>query len=76
MAKPYIFATPLVEGVIERRKSQFTMLVNYKGEVYSCHCPNKINYSKILKWFFQNDITPSFCILPSSFDKAVLSRLR
>ena len=39
MAKPYIFATPLVEGVIERRKSQFTMLVNYKGEVYSCHCP-------------------------------------
>lgn len=35
----YTFETPLAEGVIEKRKSQFTMLVNYGGEVLSCHCP-------------------------------------
>lgn len=33
------FASQLVEGVIENRKSQFTMLVNYEGESVSCHCP-------------------------------------
>ena len=26
------FAVPLVEGVIEKRNSQFTMTVNYEGQ--------------------------------------------
>lgn len=30
---------PLSEGVIVRRKSQFTMLVDYGGETQSFHCP-------------------------------------
>lgn len=35
----FIFQSVLVEGVIERRKGQFTMLVNHNGSVYRCHCP-------------------------------------
>lgn len=31
------FATPLVEGIIEKRKSQFTMTVNYEGQSVACH---------------------------------------
>lgn len=37
--EPFVFETPIVEGGIEKRKSQFTMLVNFEGEVYNCHCP-------------------------------------
>ena len=33
------FTTPLVEGIIEKRKSQFTMTVNYEGQSVACHCP-------------------------------------
>lgn len=33
------FVTPLCEGVVEKRKSQFTMLVQVNGMTYSCHCP-------------------------------------
>jgi len=34
---PFRFATPLVEGIIEKRKSQFTMTVNYEGQSVACH---------------------------------------
>ena len=34
---PIRFATPLVEGIIEKRKSQFTMTVNYEGQSVACH---------------------------------------
>ncbi len=37
---PFVFKTPLFEGIIERRKSQFTMQVNFKGESFHCHCPS------------------------------------
>lgn len=37
--KPFNFTTPLVEGVIERRTSQFVIQVNYNGISYKCHCP-------------------------------------
>ena len=37
---PFIFRNPLVEGIIEKRKSQFTMQVNYNGESFHCHCPS------------------------------------
>ena len=36
---PFIFDPPLAEGVIEKRKSQFTMTVSYEGNIVNCHCP-------------------------------------
>ena len=35
----YRFSHPLAEGIIEKRKSQFTMIVRYQGESIACHCP-------------------------------------
>lgn len=35
----FVFETPLVEGIIRNRKSQFTMEVEVDGVVCSCHCP-------------------------------------
>ncbi|MBO4405750.1 MAG: DNA/RNA nuclease SfsA [Alphaproteobacteria bacterium] len=37
---PFLFKNPLVEGVIEKRKTQFTIQVEYNGESYHCHCPS------------------------------------
>ena len=37
--QPFTFRTPAIEGIIEKRKSQFTMLVNHNGTTYNCHCP-------------------------------------
>ncbi len=36
---PFIFENPLVEGIIEKRNSQFTIQVIYNNESYNCHCP-------------------------------------
>lgn len=33
------FKEPLVEGIIIRRKSQFTILCDISGKIYNCHCP-------------------------------------
>ncbi len=33
------FAEPLQEGIIIRRKSQFTMAVDFEGEEQAFHCP-------------------------------------
>lgn len=33
------YETPLIEGIIERRKSQFTIDVFIDNEVVTCHCP-------------------------------------
>ena len=35
----YTFDTELVEGIIIKRKSQFTMVVNINGVEFNCHCP-------------------------------------
>lgn len=35
----YTFENELIEGIIVKRKSQFTMIVNIDGEEVSCHCP-------------------------------------
>lgn len=35
----YFFEEPLVEGIIVKRRSQFTLDVNIDGIVYKCHCP-------------------------------------
>ena len=34
-----LFEVPLVEGIIQKRKSQFTMLVEIDGNICSCHSP-------------------------------------
>lgn len=39
MTAAILFDTPLIEGVIQKRKSQFTMLVEVNGEACSCHSP-------------------------------------
>lgn len=35
----YLFDTELLEGIIIKRKSQFTMAVSIDGVEYNCHCP-------------------------------------
>lgn len=35
----YLFDNELIEGVIVKRKNQFTMIVSLNGEEVSCHCP-------------------------------------
>ena len=37
---PFLFKNSLVEGVIEKRKTQFTIQVKYNGGSYHCHCPS------------------------------------
>ncbi len=61
MSEPFKFSKPLVEGVIEKRKSQFTMLVNYNGEVYSCHCPTTGRVGNI-------DLNGRPCLMSASED--------
>lgn len=39
MNEPYLFESPLLEGMILRRKSQFTMDVMLEGNSVACHCP-------------------------------------
>jgi hypothetical protein len=36
---PYIFDTPLIEGIIQKRKTQYTMSIEVSGEYIACHCP-------------------------------------
>lgn len=39
MSEPFVFSAPLTQGVIVKRKSQFTIVVEKDGAKYSCHCP-------------------------------------
>lgn len=56
------FETPLVEGVIERRKSQFTMLVSVGGqEGVACHCPTTGRIGNL-------DVSGRPCLLSASAD--------
>ena len=55
------FTPPLVEGIIEKRKSQFTMTVNYEGESVSCHCPTTGRIGSI-------DVAGRPCLLSVSTD--------
>ena len=55
----FVFETPLVEGVIRKRKSQFTMDVEIDGVVYNCHCPTTERIGNIVL----NDIP---CMLSKS----------
>lgn len=57
--EPFVFKTPLIEGIIEKRKSQFTMQVNYEGQSY--HCPTTGRVGNL-------DLTGRPCLLSSSAD--------
>ncbi len=52
---------PLVEGIIERRKSQFTMDVIINNEVVRCHCPTTGRIGNI-------DLSGIPCLLSKSND--------
>lgn len=56
------FDKPLVEGVIEKRKSQFTMLVDVDGKTgVACHCPTTGRIGNL-------DIAGRPCLLSASDD--------
>jgi len=59
---PFVFETPLVEGIILKRRNRFIMEVEMEGEVYDCHCPTTGRIGNIV---FQ-DIP---CLLSKSNDK-------
>ena len=61
--EPFIFKNPLVEGIIEKRKSQFTMQVDFNGESYHCHCPTTGRVGNL-------DLTGRPCLLSSSGNSA------
>ena len=58
----FIFESPLVEGVIEKRKSQFTMIVSVEGQTgVSCHCPTTGRVGNL-------DLAGRPCLLSKSVD--------
>lgn len=57
----FIFELPLVGGVVMKRKSQFTMIVELNGKVYDCHCPTTGRIGNI-------DICGRPCLLSKSND--------
>jgi len=56
-----IFEKPLVEGIIQKRKSQFTMLVNVKEDICNCHCPTTGRIGNL-------DVSGLPCLLSKSND--------
>ncbi|MBP2651473.1 MAG: sugar fermentation stimulation protein [Firmicutes bacterium] len=56
-----IFESPLTEGVIQKRKSQFTMIVEVCGKILSCHCPTTGRIGNL-------DISGRPCLLSKSSD--------
>lgn len=56
-----IFDTPLVEGVIQRRTSIYTMLVDVTNAEISCHCPTTGRIGNI-------DISGRPCLLSKATD--------
>ena len=59
--QPFVFKNPLVEGVIEQRKTQFTMQIKYNGESYHCHCPSTGRVGNL-------ELSERPCLLSSSAD--------
>lgn len=57
----FSFESPLVEGVISRRKSQFTMLVDIDGTTTACHCPTTGRIGNL-------DVAGRPCLLSRSSD--------
>ena len=61
MADTIMFDPPCTEGVIERRRSQFTMAVAVGGETVLCHCPTTGRVGNI-------DLAGRPCLLSPSQD--------
>ncbi|WP_411681332.1 DNA/RNA nuclease SfsA [Clostridium thailandense] len=59
----FIFETPLIEGVIRKRKNRFIMEVEIDGEICDCHCPTTGSIGNIVL----QDIP---CLLSKSRDTA------
>lgn len=55
------YETPLVEGIIEKRKSQFTIDVVIDNELVRCHCPTTGRIGNI-------DLSGIPCLLSKSTD--------
>lgn len=55
------FNEPLVEGVIVKRKGQFTMICEINGEINNCHCPTTGRIGNI-------DVSGLSCLLSKSGD--------
>lgn len=58
---PFIFPVPLTEGMIVRRKTQFTILVEVAGGEYNCHCPTTSRIGNL-------DLAGRPCLLSQSTD--------
>lgn len=58
---PIVFPSPLTEGIIVRRKTQFTMLVHVDGGEYNCHCPTTSRIGNL-------DLAERPCLLSRSTD--------
>ena len=59
----FLFDVPLTEGVIQTRKSQFTMLVTINGGEMTCHCPTTGRIGNI-------ELAGRPCLLSKSLDPA------
>lgn len=55
------FEEPLIEGIIVKRKSQFTMICEIDGETHTCHCPTTGRIGNI-------EISSRPCLLSKSSD--------
>lgn len=63
MNNQFIFETPLLEGIIVKRRNRFIMEVEIDGTIYDCHCPTT---GRIGNLVFEN--IP--CLLSKSKDPA------
>lgn len=61
MTNDIFFDTPLVEGVILKRSSIYTMLVRVSDEIVSCHCPTTGRIGTI-------DVNDRPCLLSKATD--------
>jgi sugar fermentation stimulation protein A len=57
----FIFDEPLVEGIIQKRTSIYTMLVDIGSEEFSCHCPTTGRIGTI-------DVSGRPCLLSKAAD--------
>ena len=60
-AQAYIFETPLIEGVVIKRNSQFTMTIEAEGQDAKAHCPTTTRIGDI-------DIAGRPCLLSKNKD--------
>ena len=58
-----LFSATLIEGIVEKCKSQFTMMVQVQGESVACHCPTTGRIGTI-------EVAGRPCLLSASNDSA------